>query len=263
VVETARTSLLHALRSLPRGAGLEALRGLAPLLEDSIDADREDDPRLPDAFIRVLGPILGEHTPLSPEDALALLLGVDPRRLVTTLPPLRAALAEVRALQPGLTRDTVAALTRAEALLSPAPETRTRAALAAALETPRARLAAELARLHAPVPVTAGEALPIARWLLDGGPAPRGAAVLTLARELDAFCHRAPLGPRDLEALRELARAADAEHDTPGWRPVLERLRTLRPRLLPVRAHPPLYRSLAGAPSSAPPQPSCLVDVLR
>ncbi|RYZ39641.1 MAG: hypothetical protein EOO71_19355 [Myxococcaceae bacterium] len=218
------------------------------LLEAAVDADDDVDLRFQDEFIRVLGPVMAEHTPVTLAEAAAWAAGMDPRVLVATLPSLREGLTQVLGLPQGLTREAVGVLSRAEALLQQCPGGHTRSALAAALEKMLARLADELSRLHAPVAVAVGEALPVARWMFGEGPPPRGAAVLELARRLDEFCRRAPLAPPDLEALRELARQADTGSGTPGWRLVLERLRTVRPRLLPLKPLPPLYRSLAGAP---------------
>lgn len=251
-VEAARTALLQALRAMPRGSGPGALRGLAPLLEAAVAEDTDVDLRFRDELIRVLGPVMGEDTPVTVEDAAACVTGVEAKVLVATLPPLRAVLAEVRGLKALLTREAVRVLSRADACLQQAPKLVTRVELERALGAACERLAAELSRLHAPVPVPVEAALGVARGLFGDGPQPRGAAVLELARGLDDFCRRAPLSTSDLEALRELARRADEERETPGWPLLLERLRTVRPRLIPQKPLPPLYRSLAGAPARVP-----------
>ncbi|NOK16352.1 hypothetical protein [Corallococcus carmarthensis] len=252
MVEAARTTLLQALRALPRGAGPGALRGLTPQFEAAVAEDTDVDLRFRDELIRVLGPVMGEDTPVTVEDAAACVTGVDAKVLVATLPALRAVLAEVRGLKAHLTREAVRVLSRADACLHQSPRLTTREALERALDAGRERLAAELFLLHAPVPVPVEEALGVARGLFGDGPPPRGAAVLELARGLDDFCRRAPLSTPDLEALRELARRADAERETTGWPLLLERLRTVRPRLLPQKPLPPLYRSLTGAPARVP-----------
>ncbi|NOK31713.1 hypothetical protein HMI49_00665 [Corallococcus exercitus] len=243
---------MQALRALPRGAGPGALRGLAPLFEAAVAEDADIDLRFRDELIRVLGPVMGEDTPVTIEDAAACVTGVEAKVLVATLPALRAVLAEVQGLKARLTREAVRVLSRADACLQQARGLATRAELERALGTACEQLAAELSRLHAPVPILVEEALFVARALFGDGPPPRGAAVLELARGLDDFCRRAPLSTPDLEALRELARRADAERETPGWPLLLERLRTVRPRLLPQKPLPPLYRSLAGAPAREP-----------
>ncbi|WP_147441921.1 hypothetical protein [Corallococcus exercitus] len=243
---------MQALRALPRGAGPGALRGLTPLLEAAVAEDADVDLRFRDELIRVLGPVMGEDTPVTVEDAAACVIGVEAKVLVATLPALRAVLAEVQGLKASLTREAVLVLSQADACLQESPKLTTREELQRALEAGCGRLAAELSRLHAPVPVSVGEALGVARALFGDGPPPRGAAVLELARGLDDFCRRAPLSTPDLEALRELARRADTERETPGWPLLLERLRTVRPRLLPQKPLPPLYRSLAGAPARVP-----------
>ncbi|RKH61559.1 hypothetical protein [Corallococcus llansteffanensis] len=262
MVEAARTALLQSLRALPRGAGPGALRGLTDLLEAAVDADDDVDLCFRDELIRILGPVMGEDTPVTVEDAAACAMGVEAKVLVATLPALRAVLAEVRGLKVCFTREAVGVLSRAEALLQEAPVLRTREELEVALSALRVRLAAELSRLHAPVPVAVGDALPTARWLLGDGPPPRGSAVLELARGLDDFCRRAPLAGSDLEALRVLARRADAERETPGWPLLLERLRTLRPRLLPQKSLSPLYRSLAASETRISPAPVSLDALL-
>ncbi|WP_163869216.1 hypothetical protein [Myxococcus eversor] len=263
LVEAARQELLQALRALPRGAGPAALRGLATRLEAVVDVEAEVDPRIADELIRVLGPVMGEDTPITVVDAAAFATGGDARVLVAMLPRLRDALVELRTLRVGLTLESVGALSRAQTLLQRAPATETRLALARTVEDVRAKLASELSRLHAPVPITPAEALPIARWVLGEGPPPPGAAVLELARRLDDFCHLSPLAPLDLKALRALARKADAEREAPGWSRLLERLRTVRPRLMPRRALPPLYRSLAGAQEETTQGPLSLEALLR
>ena len=263
MVEAARTALLQSLRALPRGAGPDALRDLTGLLEAAVDADDDVDLRFRDELIRVLGPVMGEDTPVTVEDAAACTTGVEAKVLVAMLPPLRAVLAEVRGLKVCFTREAVGVLSRAEALLQVAPAVQTRGALEVALGGMCTRLAAELSLLHAPVPVAAGEALSTARWVLEDGPPPRGAAVLEFARGLDDFCRRAPLAAPDLEALRALARKADAERDTPGWSLLLERLRTVRPRLLPQKSLSPLERSLAGAAPRVSLGPPSLEALLR
>lgn len=239
---------MMALRALPRGAGPEALKGLALLLEAAVEGDAGVDLRIQDELIRVLGPVMGEDTPMTVEDATACVTGVAAEVLVATLPPLRAALAEVEGVKVGLTREAVDVLSRADACLQKAPRGVLRAELERALQARYEALAMELSRLHAPVPVSAGEALDIARWRFGDGPPPRGAAVLEMARVLDDFCRRAPLTAADLEILRRLARAADAQRETPGWYRLLERLRTMLPRLRPQKPLPPLYRSLGGTP---------------
>jgi hypothetical protein len=205
---------------------------------------------------------MAEDTPVTVEDAAACATGVDSAALVATLPPLRAALARVHGLKACLTTEAFEVLAGAEALLHEGPTTHTRRELEVAVGAVRARLAAELSRLHAPVAVLPEDALRVARWMLGAGPPPRGAAVLELARRLDDFCRRAPLSPSDLEALRALAGRADSERDTPGWPLLLERLRTVRPRLLPRRSLPPLYRSLAGIQARAPDAPASLEALL-
>ncbi|RKH15066.1 hypothetical protein D7V97_01200 [Corallococcus sp. CA053C] len=254
---------MQSLRALPRGAGPGALRDLTTLLEAAVDADDDVDLCFRDELIRVLGPVMGEDTPVTVEDAAACATGVDAKVLVAMLPTLRAVLAQVRGLKVCFTREAVGVLSRAEALLQTAPVLRTREELEAALTTLCARLAAELSLLHAPVPIMAGEALPTARWLFGDGPPLRGTAVLELARGLDDFCRRAPLAGPDLEALRALARRADAERDTPGWPLLLERLRTVRPRLLPQKSLSPLERSLAGAAPRVTLGPPSLEALLR
>ncbi len=263
MVEAARLELLQALRALPRGAGPEALRLTAALFEAAVDADDDVDPRFRDELIRVLGPVMAEDTPVTVEDAAAYVTGVDAEVLVAMLPRLRAALAEVRGLKACLAREAVELLSRVETLLHDAPATHTRRALEVAVNALRARLAAELSRLHAPVTVLPEDALPVARWMLGDGPPPRGAAVLEFARGLDDFCRRAPLSPATLDALRALARRADAERDTPGWPLLVERLRTVRPRLLPRRPLSPFYRSLAGIQARTPDAPASLEALLR
>ncbi|MCY1021210.1 hypothetical protein [Pyxidicoccus sp. MSG2] len=254
--------LLRLLRALPRGAGPGALRPLAALFEAAVGVDDDVDPRFRDELIRVLGPVMAEDTPVTVEDAAAFATGVDSAALVATLPPLRAATARVRGLKACLTTEACEVLADAEALLYEGPTTHTRRELDVAVGAVRARLAAELSRLHAPVTVLPEDALRVARWMLGAGPPPRGAAVLELARRLDDFCRRAPLSPSDLEALRALAGRADSERDTPGWPLLLERLRTVRPRLLPRAPLPPLYRSLAGIQARAPAAPASLEALL-
>ncbi|WP_253972652.1 hypothetical protein [Myxococcus dinghuensis] len=225
--------------------------------------DAVGDSRLAEEFVRILGPVMGEATPVTVVDAVAFMTGVRADLLVVALPRLRGALDEVRGSKRLLTREAVAVLSEAEALLQEAPATKTREVLEAALAEARGGLARELSRLHSPVPVIAAEALPLARWMFGVGPPPRGAAVLELARCLDDFCQRSPLSPTDLEALRSLARRADAERDWPGWTRLLERLRTIRPRLLPRKALPPLYRSLAGVSEWGSQEPRSLEALLR
>ncbi|NTX49726.1 hypothetical protein [Myxococcus sp. CA039A] len=263
LAEAERQELLRALRALPQGAGPAALRGLATLLEAAVEVEAEVDPRIADELIRVLGPVMGEDTPVTVAEAAAVATGSDAKVLVAMLPGLRGALSELRALKVGLTGECVGALSRAELLLQQTPATATRLALESAMAGARTKLASELSRLHAPVPITSAEVLPIARWVLGDGPPPAGAAVLELARRLDDFCHRAPLTPLDLEELRVLARKADAERESPGWPWVLERLRTVRPRLMPRRVLPPLYRSLAGAQVEVTQGALSLEDLLR
>ncbi|QSQ24305.1 hypothetical protein JY651_04875 [Pyxidicoccus parkwayensis] len=263
MVDVARMELLQALRALPRGAGPDALRPLAVLFEAAVDMDDDVDLRFRDELIRVLGAVMAEHTPVTIEDAAASATGVEAAVLVATLPRLRVMLAQVRGLKAFLTAEALEMLTGAEALLREVPVMHTRQQLEAAVNASLARLAAELSRLHAPVAVLPEDALHVARWMLGSGPPPRGAAVLELARGLDSFCHRAPLSPPDLESLRSLARRADQERDTAGWPLMMERLRTVRPRLLPRRAVPPLYRSLAGVQARTAGAPASLEALLR
>lgn len=263
MADAARLELLKALRALPRGAGPGALRPLVALLEAAVDVDEDVDPRFRDELIRVLGPVMAEDTPVTIEDAAACATGVDVAVLVATLPRLRTVLSQVRGLKVCLTQEAIALLTQAAALLHEAPALQTRRELEVAVDAARARLAVELSRLHAPVTVSPGDALLVARWVLGEGPPPTGAAVLELARGLDDFCRRAPLSPADLDALRALARRADAERDTPGWPLLMERLRTVRPRLLPRKAMPPLYRALAGVQFRTADAPASLEALLR
>jgi len=126
----------------------------------------------------------------------------------------------------------------------------------------REQLARTLSREYAPVPVGPDEALAVARWREGAGPAPRGAALLELARGLDSLCRQGPLSEPALQALRAQARRADLEQAHPGWRPLFERLRTVRPRLMALGRRSPLEASLKGRGAARGPAPRLLVDLL-
>jgi len=275
----AATRLVSALRAAP--IGLEALRPLVPLfwelweLRGAEPAGCEED--VPVELARVLGPSLGERTPLTVEDALRELCS----QACAVLLPLHGALVETASVledrHEPLSAETVEALEVAGRLrLSAAAAQDPVAAMPKAFEPPLRsldrllrleaatleRLRATLDELHAPVQLEAGEVLPVARWVL-GGPRPvRAAGMLELARRLDDFCARAPLDDAQRVELQRLARAADEDRDDPRWPKLAERVWTLRGRLgRPRPALLPLYASLASSKRTAA-RPGTLAGML-
>ncbi|MBF5042324.1 hypothetical protein FGE12_07925 [Aggregicoccus sp. 17bor-14] len=239
---SASAAVLQALKRLPRGAGPAALRALAPLFEEALAETVSARVELHEELVRVLGAVMAERTPATLEEAAGVATGVAPEVLEAELLQLRAAQEGLRAAE-GV--EQVRALEEAEAVLATTgAAAHTRAQLALAAQEVRERLARALSREHAPVMVTAEEALAVARWRLGVGPAPRGAALLELAREVEGLCARGPAVGEERERLRALARRADAEREHPGWRALFARMRDVRPRLVGAVRRVPLYASL-------------------
>ena len=243
---SASAAVLKALKQLPRGAGPEVLRALAPLFEEALAEAGSARVELHEELVRVLGAVMAERTPATLEEAAGVATGVAPAVLEVELLRLRAAQEGLRAARGA---EQVRALEEAEAALaSTGAAVHTRAQLARRIQEVREGLARALSREHAPVPVSADEALAVARWRLGAGDAPRGAALLELARQLDGWCERGPLKGEELERLRALARRADTEREHPGWRALFTRMRDVRPRLVGTARRVPLYASLQPAP---------------
>lgn len=256
---SASAAVLRALQALPRGSGPAALGALAPLFEEALADAESARAQLHEELVRVLGAVMAEHTPATLEEAAALATGVAPERLREELPRLRAALDGLRAAG-----GRVEALVQAEAVLATTGAARhTHAQLARAVRETREQLARELSREYAPVAIGPDEALAVALWSEGRGAAPRGAALLELARGLDSLCRQGPLSGPALEALRAQALRADLDRAHPGWRALFERVRAVRPRLVAQPRRSPLEASLKSTGAARTAAPHSLVGLLE
>jgi len=249
---------------------------LAPLVYAAAESecrsprDEAFDQPVATELVRVLGSELAEQTPHTLHETAIYLANrqegnhLHRSGLIPIVKELAQASARLKALAhgPALSVDFVEAIESAQQTVERA---RLRAAIPASfvlhgigewdpfsvlarleqlLSSNWKRLLTELNRLHQPLVIAVDEALPVARSILGGPPSRKRAALLALARSLDDFCRRAPLGLEDLQQLATLTQKADLERSEEGWQALADKLWQLRKRLFGrgEAPAPPIYR---------------------